>query len=218
MVCRGLLPISVYLDSSSVEGGWIASATQQKKDSIEKVSRAVDRGELSEVEKVLDNFFGVLFVQIKGARNLPNMDEGMFSSAGNLTDAFVILRLGNKECGRTSTIKDNLNPIWDQDFRVDPPVDVDSFRLEVADNDTDEWAGNDVEQIGFVQVDFRKTPGEWNECQETLRHHKTGKEMNKCHLTFRYFFATSMRHLMEIFDAIPVPPSFTRDDFTSSWS
>merc|ERR1740121_3170465 len=197
MVCDGFGPASVYLDSGSAdEDDWIANASQQEKASVDKISRAADRGELEEVEKYLDNFFGILFLQIVSASNLPNMDAGMFSSASDLTDAFVVLRLGGQECDRTRTIKDNLNPIWDEEFIVNPPLDARWFRLDVADSDTDQWTGSDVEQIGFVQVDFRRTPGRWVECQENLRHAKTGTAMTNCYLSFKYYFATSVKHLV----------------------
>lgn len=48
-----------------------------------------------------------LTVTVKAARGLPNMDKR------SLTDAYVQVDYGGKK-HKTKTVKDNLNPTWDQ--------------------------------------------------------------------------------------------------------
>lgn len=49
----------------------------------------------------------ILTVTVKAARGLPNMDKR------SLTDAYVQVYYGGKK-HKTKTVKDNLNPTWDQ--------------------------------------------------------------------------------------------------------
>jgi Ca2+-dependent lipid-binding protein len=55
-------------------------------------------------------------IKVARARNLPVMDR-----TSGLTDAYVEIKFGPKiEC-RTNVCKKSLNPVWDQDFRLDIP-------------------------------------------------------------------------------------------------
>lgn len=63
-----------------------------------------------------DTMGAIVKINIARARNLPIMDR-----ASGLTDAYVEIKFGPKiEC-KTTVCKKTLNPIWDQQFRLEVP-------------------------------------------------------------------------------------------------
>ncbi|KAL4508061.1 hypothetical protein ABPG72_021434 [Tetrahymena utriculariae] len=83
-------------------------------------------------------------VTIIKATGLASFDSNGFS------DPFVIFKKNNKEKGKTKIMMKNLNPVWNQIFKVNlKPNDKLEFRL----NDYDRFTFNDFMGTTLVQVD-----------------------------------------------------------------
>eukprot|EP00467_Chlorarachnion_reptans_P021975 CAMPEP_0114489534 /NCGR_PEP_ID=MMETSP0109-20121206/1942_1 /TAXON_ID=29199 /ORGANISM="Chlorarachnion reptans, Strain CCCM449" /LENGTH=1094 /DNA_ID=CAMNT_0001666055 /DNA_START=35 /DNA_END=3320 /DNA_ORIENTATION=+ len=97
----------------------------------------------------------IVMVRVYGARNLPVMD-----SARNTTDAYVVIRLGEKDNHsnfqmqkkETRICYNSLHPVWDQSFRFklmdETLIYENPLRLTVFDKDT--FSANDP--IGTVVI------------------------------------------------------------------
>lgn len=83
-------------------------------------------------------------VTIKKATGLASFDSNGFS------DPFVIFKVNNKEIGKTKIIYKNLNPEWNESFKLNlHPNDVIEFRL----NDYDKFTFNDFMGTCILNVD-----------------------------------------------------------------
>ncbi|KAA0199526.1 hypothetical protein HAZT_HAZT007200 [Hyalella azteca] len=84
---------------------------------------------------------GVLEVEILEASNLPNLDSSLLSlKKKDVSDPFVVVTLEDEEGGSwkvctTSVIDNNLNPQWNETFRVDVCHNVVSVTFTVKDKD-----------------------------------------------------------------------------------
>mmetsp|Transcript_52151 Transcript_52151/g.124255 ORF Transcript_52151/g.124255 Transcript_52151/m.124255 type:complete len:641 (+) Transcript_52151:107-2029(+) len=79
---------------------------------------------------------GVLTVRVLRAQNLINADTGWF---GDVSDPYVSLKMKSRPDRRpvrTKTIKDNLNPVWDETFLFQIDREDDTLICEVFDEDT----------------------------------------------------------------------------------
>ena len=66
--------------------------------------------------------------------DLPNMDG--YTSTTNLTDAFVTICMDSSSIGKTQVVLDNLNPEWNETYRVDVCHRIDEVIFEVLDQDS----------------------------------------------------------------------------------
>jgi Ca2+-dependent lipid-binding protein len=62
---------------------------------------------------------GTLQVAILSAENLPNTDTALFINKKNKSDPYVTLEAGKNRLAKTRVIEDNLNPQWNEYFRID---------------------------------------------------------------------------------------------------
>ena len=73
---------------------------------------------------------GQLLLEVKAASNLPDMEAwtSKLVNSKDVTDAFVDVKLGSAQLVKTSVIKNDLNPIWNEEYsiqarlRLTPPV------------------------------------------------------------------------------------------------
>merc|ERR1719330_1527583 len=163
----------------------------------------------------LEQFFGLLVVRVLRATKLPNKDAGIFYDGNDMTDAYALIRLGGarrKDCPHTSVVRDSLDPTWDEEFVIVVPAGVDKFAIELFDSDDDNWVGAAREGIGFVQVQFRRHPGEWVEKREPLFNFENKKVMHS-KVEYQFFFARSVRDLLVMDDegAVRKDPSAAMD-------
>jgi Ca2+-dependent lipid-binding protein len=91
----------------------------------------------------------ILKVRVIAGRGLPVMDR-----ASELTDAYVEVRFGDLETQRTSVCRKSLNPVWNEDFRLEVSDDVmlqdEPLELKVFDYD----AISADDSIGTVMLDL----------------------------------------------------------------
>lgn len=203
----GMGSASMYLDPTDQEDEiqHMENASKQMRTSIDRISEAAAQQNLADVELYLDNFFTMLIVYIDQASDLPNKDGGVFfDRKGDLTDAYVLLRAGKvrrRDAPRTKTIQDSLNPSWEEEFYLEVPIDVKVLTLEVFDDDEDQWVGAKREGVGYLNVEFRHTTGQWVQKSDRLLSFPHGEEMD-AKINFQYFFATSLQELSRLDDSM----------------
>lgn len=84
---------------------------------------------------------GALDITIERAHNLPNLDSSILSlNKKDVSDPYVVVSLQDNEGGSwkvatTSVIDNNLNPIWNEKFRVEVCHNVTSVTFAVRDKD-----------------------------------------------------------------------------------
>lgn len=89
--------------------------------------------------------YGRLVVDIISAADLPNLDFGFRAES----DPYVIVKFGSKELGRTKTLDNQPNPVWNENFYLDiDETETSAVILEVWDED----AMKRDEKIGTVTV------------------------------------------------------------------
>ena len=92
---------------------------------------------------------GHLIVKVFEAKDLPNM-EGFLSTLVNkqdVTDPFVEIKLESAKLAKTRMILNSLNPVWNENFRIELCHFGDVLRFEVKDRD---HVGS--EDIGMVEM------------------------------------------------------------------
>lgn len=80
---------------------------------------------------------GHLFIDILEARNLPDM-EGWVSKLvdkGDVTDPFVDVKLGKARLVKTSVVLNDLNPKWNEDYRIEVCHFANHLIFEIRDKD-----------------------------------------------------------------------------------
>src|SRR4051812_10723920 len=114
----------------------------------------------------------VLKVKIVAARNLPVMDR-----TSELTDAYCEIKFVDLEIQRTPVARKTLNPVWNEDFRLEVSNDSDlqNEPLEIRIFDYDTITSDDI--VGSVFLDLNPlliwdSPGQisgWFPVYDTLR-------------------------------------------------
>jgi len=80
---------------------------------------------------------GHLFIEIREGKNLPDM-EGWVSKLvdkGDVTDPFVDVRLGKARLVKTSVVLNDLNPVWNEQYRIEVCHHADHLKFEIRDKD-----------------------------------------------------------------------------------
>jgi len=96
---------------------------------------------------------GQLRVHIVQAKDLPDTDNAFFNiSRGDLTDPYVELRIGDSSLLKTSVIKNCLDPVWDEHFRV--PVCHYCSSLDIWVKDREHIGGETVGRIKIPAADI----------------------------------------------------------------
>ncbi len=64
---------------------------------------------------------GHLLIEVHAARNLPDMEGWMSKLVDkkDVTDPFVDVRIGTAKLVKTSVIDNSLDPVWNEDFRIE---------------------------------------------------------------------------------------------------
>ena len=64
---------------------------------------------------------GHLFLQIRAARNLPDMESWIAKlyDSKDVTDPFVDVFLGKANIAKTSVILNDMNPVWNESYRIE---------------------------------------------------------------------------------------------------
>ncbi len=101
------------------------------KDKGKKGASSVDSG----VGKTF--FHGTLILDIKEARNLPDMESVIAKMVDkkDVTDAYVDVLLGKCPVAKTRIINNDLNPVWNEDYRIECCHWADELIFKVADKD-----------------------------------------------------------------------------------
>eukprot|EP00930_Biecheleria_cincta_P055134 TRINITY_DN41497_c0_g1_i1.p1 TRINITY_DN41497_c0_g1~~TRINITY_DN41497_c0_g1_i1.p1 ORF type:complete len:803 (+),score=149.79 TRINITY_DN41497_c0_g1_i1:78-2411(+) len=112
---------------------------------------------------------GMLRVIVKSARNLTNMDSGLF---GNVSDPYVLVQVGRQEVA-TPVVNNNLNPVWHDKNNFELAVGTEVKLALLV------WNKNKSKQdhfLGFTTLDFRfLTPNITHEKSEPLINGQAGE-------------------------------------------
>jgi len=200
-IMEGMGPPRLYLDREAIDDEYLSVAARQLKDSISQVADLADGQRHFKVMSKLDNMMGIIHIHVIRARNLPNLDAGFFKGAKDLTDAFVILRMGDmklEECPRTEVVQDSLDPMWDEDFIFETNPAAKVVSLEVYDSDSDRWRGESRKPCGFATLNFRARPGEWIKETQKLRSFTDGQSEMEAAIEFEWCFVDCIQQLITL--------------------
>ena len=77
---------------------------------------------------------GHLIIKIIKARNLPDMESWLAKIVDNkdVSDPFVDVKLGPAKLAKTSIILNDLNPVWDEEYRIEVCHFADQLVFEVT--------------------------------------------------------------------------------------
>jgi len=197
-VVDGMGELENYLADDELGGipeNILQMACKQMKANIGVISELADAGNLTKMNLYIDNIFNYLLVVIKQAKDVPNLDAGLFYEGQNKTDSFIVLRIDDKpvsDCPTTKVIMDDLNPVFDEEFFVEVPVQSNDLRMELFDSDADQWVGGDPDGIGYLKCSFREKPGQWVKRRGNFFHWENKTKMTAT-LEYELFFITSLK-------------------------
>lgn len=138
---------------------------------------------------------GTLHIQIRAARNLPDMESwlsNVTSGGKDVTDSFVDVKLDKTRIVKTGVIDNDLNPVWNETFRVEVCHHAKDVRFEVRDKDHAY-----SEFVGSVEIDASKllTGQEIQDWFEIKGRVRSKGELN---LSIRYVSTASMLKTYEV--------------------
>lgn len=92
---------------------------------------------------------GILIIHVREARNIPDMENwySKIYDKKDVTDPFVDVKLGQARIAKTSIIYNDLNPEWNEVFRVEVCHKADLLVFDVRDKDHAY-----TEEIGLVEI------------------------------------------------------------------
>ena len=136
---------------------------------------------------------GYLIVKVIAAKRIPNMENwvSQLYDKKDVTDPFVDVRLGNARIAKTSIIDNDLNPEWNETFRIEVCHKADSLIFDVRDKDH-----MNTEQIGVVELatQLLLNGQEFQGWHPIRKKRKTNGEL---HISVQY---TSMSMIRESYD------------------
>jgi len=121
---------------------------KDSKDSIDKGNGSFDQ-QLPRIGEGEVFLHGYLIIKVAAARDIPNMESwisGLYDKK-DVTDPFVDVRLGNARIAKTSIIDNDLNPVWNETFRIEVCHKADFLLFDVRDKDHAM-----TEEIGKVEL------------------------------------------------------------------
>ncbi|GFP84210.1 ADP-ribosylation factor GTPase-activating protein agd12 [Phtheirospermum japonicum] len=130
-----LKPSLRILSSSSEKGSLKTSLSRKIMDSFRSSSSSNSNG--------MAEFLGTLKIKVLKGTNLAVRD--MLSS-----DPYIILNLGQQTV-RTTVVKSNLNPIWNEELKLDVPENYGTIKLQVYDHDM--FSADDI--MGEAEIDIQ---------------------------------------------------------------
>ncbi|KAL6498266.1 ADP-ribosylation factor GTPase-activating protein agd12 [Orobanche gracilis] len=131
-----LKPSLRILSSSSEKGSLKTSLSRKIMDSFRSSSSSQNSNGMTEI-------IGTLKVKVLKGTNLAVRD--MLSS-----DPYIILTLGHQQV-KTSVVKSNLNPVWNEELKLDVPENYGSIKLQVYDHDM--FSADDI--MGEAEIDIQ---------------------------------------------------------------
>ena len=138
---------------------------------------------------------GFLKVHIEQAENLPNTDTSLSLSKKDLTDPFVTLKMGKVELLKTKTIKNDLNPKWDEKQLISVYQELEDITINVRDKES--IGSVHVGSVGFAKEKFSEGTAieGWfdlkNKDQERGRHSSKKSYGGKIKISVQFFPKTS---------------------------
>ena len=80
---------------------------------------------------------GCLLIEIRSARNLPDMDSWLSKlvDKNDVTDPFIDVSIGKAKLIKTSVIMNDLNPVWNETYRIEACHYGEFLTFEVKDKD-----------------------------------------------------------------------------------
>ena len=80
---------------------------------------------------------GCLLIEIRSARNLPDMDSWLSKlvDKNDVTDPFIDVSIGKAKLIKTSVIMNDLNPVWNETYRIEACHFGEFLTFEVKDKD-----------------------------------------------------------------------------------
>ena len=80
---------------------------------------------------------GYFLIEIRSARNLPDMDSWIAKLVDkrNVTDAYVDVSIGKAKIIKTSVIDNDLNPVWNESYRIEACHFASHLTFAVKDKD-----------------------------------------------------------------------------------
>ncbi|XP_023324728.1 phospholipase D alpha 1 [Eurytemora carolleeae] len=135
---------------------FLKKLTKDAKKAVSSMGDNVDRG-LSRGQSIFSHMgeeqqvflHGYLIIKIISARDIPDM-ENWYSKIVNkkdVTDAFVDVKLGKSRIAKTAVIDNDLNPVWNEAFRIEVCHKSNSLIFDVRDKDHAY-----TEEIGKVEI------------------------------------------------------------------
>ena len=113
----------------------LRKVSMDKIPGISKILRKPTVGSCEPTRSLL--LHGHLELEIKKARCLPNMEtwiSGLINK-GDVTDAFVEVKLGKAKLLRTNTIDNELHPVWNESYKIDVCHFAEYLKFNVWDKD-----------------------------------------------------------------------------------
>lgn len=123
-----------------------------KKDSKDSFSGGGDGGydpTLAGIGEGQTFLHGYLIIKVAAARDIPDMENWVSKlyDKKDVTDPFVDVKLGNARIAKTSVIDNDLNPEWNETFRIEVCHKADMLIFDVRDKDHAY-----TEEIGKVEL------------------------------------------------------------------
>jgi len=124
-LCRCKFCVTPAVDVWVIKMDWLKK--QASKTSLSKKK--------SYNEKTL--LHGHLEIDVKQARNLPDMESWVAKlyDSKDVSDPFVDIRLGKAKLAKTSIIFNDLNPKWDESYKIEVCHFADELIFEIRDKD-----------------------------------------------------------------------------------
>lgn len=150
-------------------------------------------------DSTLPFLHGVLYVCVQSATNLPNTDRQSKLKDSlhikDLSDPYIIVCLDDHRIIKTSTINNDLNPVWNETFRIDVGSHTSNVFVKVYDMDI---VGSD-DHLGSLTFPAQKIIADGNLRGNFELLAKDGKPNGgKLKLDIRYKTADSLKHSIEV--------------------
>ena len=148
--------------------GILDEANHKYHHALDKGKHAIDEGKEKFKHKLQHGkqrvLHGTLVVEIWKAIDIPDMDNKFFIkfNKGDVTDAYVEVRLNNACLARTNVAHNSLNPIWNETYRFDVCHSDKVLTFRVLDKD--DFKSEDIGVVEFKikdLLDGEKREGEY---------------------------------------------------------
>lgn len=194
VIDKGMGPLSVWMGEDALHETFLALVAKQFDECTQYIHTS--SRSLAAVPRILlwmNNALGFLCIRVHSAHDLANKALAALSLAGDVSDPYVQVSIGEKSC-RTATIQKDLNPRWfNEEFLMSVRPDEDIVELHVWNANMKIRGDN---SLGVLRVAFRELlPGTWHRQRERLLSFKKGKPRKHGELEFSLYFANEVPQL-----------------------